>query len=151
MKKTVKVLVVEDMRAMRLLLKGLLPSAMGDREFTILEATDGEEGLRMAREHRPDLVISDVEMPRMTGVQMCRALKTDGALVRTPVVLVTSKSSQRQAGLDAGASAFMSKPIRTEELETVLKSILDASTRANPLPVYSAGSESAFATASTRH
>ena len=107
------VLIVEDNAAVR----AYLAERLG-RHFRVLTATDGVEGLASARAHAPDLVVSDVMMPRMDGLALCRALKADDALAATPVVLLTARASPEHAveGLDAGADDYMEKPFESAEL-----------------------------------
>lgn len=101
------VLVVEDSVTSRMLLKGILESA----GFRVATAVDGVEALTRLREARPDLVVSDVQMPRMDGLDLTRRIREDKALAGLPVVLVTSLDSplDRERGVDAGASAYIVK------------------------------------------
>ena len=83
-----------------------------------LTASDGEEGLRAVERHRPDLVLLDVVMPRIDGIELCRRLKSNPATWLIPVVLVTSLNSvgDRVRGLAAGADDFLTKPVDRHEL-----------------------------------
>lgn len=119
-----KVLVVEDMRSMRLLLRGLLPTALGGHVLDVQEACDGEEGLERARHSRPDFIISDVEMPRKTGMELCQSLKADPRLKDIPVVLWSSHTMVKELALEAGAVAFMAKPLRPADLEQAMTTVL---------------------------
>lgn len=69
---------------------------LGDRlrkqGFTVIEAGDGEEGLGLARQHRPDAIVSDLQMPRMSGLEFALAAKSDSVLNGTPFVLLTARS-----------------------------------------------------------
>lgn len=122
-----KVLLAEDMKTIRLLLKALLFTALRDRpEPQILEATDGLSALELARREKPDLIISDVEMPGGDGLTLCRAVSTDPALAGTQVILITTKPEYRDAGRAAGAVAFMSKPIKAAELRDILQALVPA-------------------------
>src|SRR3712207_9589822 len=89
-------------------------------EVTI--ATDGESGLAAARRLRPALVVLDWLMPRMDGLEVCRALRADAdpALARTPVLLLTAKSQDPdlERGFAAGATDFIAKPFSTRELRS---------------------------------
>ena len=107
------VLIVEDNDAVR----AYLAERLG-RHFRVLTASDGVEGLAAARTHAPDLVVSDVMMPRMDGLALCRALKADDALAAVPVVLLTARASPEHAveGLGAGADDYMEKPFESAEL-----------------------------------
>ena len=86
--------------------------------FRIYEASDGEIGLSIARDIVPDIVISDISMPVMDGIQLCRSLKNDERTSHVPVLLLTARASQETqlAGLDIGADEYISKPFSWEEL-----------------------------------
>ena len=100
-------------------------------------ATSGEDGLKLAREARPDLILLDVEMPGLGGLDFCRELKADPALADVPVVFITGQARipVAVAGFNAGASDFITKPVNTPKLldcvETCLtRSPLSAAARA---------------------
>lgn len=122
-----KVLIVEDTKTITSLLQVYL---MGwGLEF--VEAKDGEEGLRKARETRPDLILSDVRMPVMDGFELCAAVRSDKELFSTPVVLLTTLKDEasRQKGRLVGATAFLSKPVSVDELRDKVGSLLKLPTR----------------------
>ncbi len=117
-----KVLIVEDTKTITSLLQVYL---MGwGLEF--VEAKNGEEGLKAARELKPDLILSDVRMPVMDGFEMCAAIRSDTALHAIPVVMLTSLKDEasRQKGRLVGATAFLSKPVAVEELREKVGEIL---------------------------
>jgi len=101
------VLVVEDSVTSRMLLKGMLESA----GYVVTTAVDGADALVKMNEARPDLVVTDVQMPRMDGLELTRRIREDETLAALPVVLVTSLGSQtdRERGVDAGANAYIIK------------------------------------------
>lgn len=107
------VLVVEDNADLRAFIRGHLT----DR-YRVIEAADGQVGLAAAREHFPDLVLSDVMMPEMDGVALAKALKTDAALADVPIVLLTARADEesRLEGLGAGADDYLAKPFSPAEL-----------------------------------
>ena len=74
--------------------------------YEIKTATDGEEALTAVREHKPDLILLDVMMPKLDGIEVCRRLRADPALPFVPIILVTAKSDSKDvvAGLEAGGS-----------------------------------------------
>jgi signal transduction histidine kinase/AraC-like DNA-binding protein/streptogramin lyase len=115
------VLVAEDTTAVRAYLADLLRPS-----YRVLEASDGEEALALVREHLPDLVVSDVVMPRRDGLSLCRTIKQDAALAFIPVVLLTARAelSQRIAGLETGADAYVAKPFSARELLARVEGIL---------------------------
>ncbi len=117
-----KILIVDDTKTLLSLIQIYL---MGwGLEF--VEAHDGLEGLRKAREARPDLVISDVRMPGMDGFELCAALRADPSLHGTPVVLLTSLTdvASREKGKLVGATRFLTKPVAVQDLRAVVGSVL---------------------------
>jgi CheY-like chemotaxis protein len=80
--------------------------------YTVLSAPDGADGLDQARAHAPDVIILDVMMPRMNGLEVLAALKSDEATDSIPVILLSAKAQAGdvQAGLDRGADAYVTKP-----------------------------------------
>ena len=92
--------------------------------------TDGEAGLAATRQLRPDLVVLDWMMPRMNGLEVCRALRedTDADLARTPVLLLTAKAQEPDLGrgFAAGATDFVAKPFSTRELVSRVTAALPA-------------------------
>ncbi|MFL5402080.1 MAG: response regulator [Gemmatimonadales bacterium] len=108
------VLVVDDESRNVLLLTDLLES----RNYHVLSAPDGQQGLALARERNPDVVLLDVMMPRLNGFDVCRQIKGDQRTAMIPVLLVTSLDARqdRLAGIDAGANDFITKPIDAGDL-----------------------------------
>ena len=108
-----KILIVEDNESLRELLKS------GLREYyAITEARNGIEALEKVQELKPDLVITDLMMPEMDGLNFCKQMKADADLHDIPIILITAKSSEngRLEGLEAGADAYIAKPFGFEEL-----------------------------------
>ena len=87
-------------------------------EFNVVQAADGVEGIALAQQHHPDLVISDIMMPGVDGYQLCRAIKEDVQLCHTPVIFLTAKASEEMKleGLETGADDYLAKPFSTREL-----------------------------------
>jgi two-component system sensor histidine kinase/response regulator len=108
------VLVVDDEPKNVTLLTDLLES----RNYTVWSAPDGEQGLALARDRLPDVVLLDVMMPRLNGFEVCRQLKGEQKTAIIPVLLVTALDARqdRLAGIDAGANDFISKPIDAGDL-----------------------------------
>lgn len=107
------VLLVDDNAQMRAYIRKHLAI-----HFRLIEAADGEEGLLLARETMPDLVLSDVMMPKRNGYALCHELKTHPQTSHIPVLLLTAKSSQDEKleGLELGADDYLSKPFDVREL-----------------------------------
>jgi len=106
-------LVVDDNFEVRLFIKSLL-----ENDFKILEAANGQEALDLAFENIPDIIISDVMMPEMSGLELCQAIKSDERTDHIPVILTTVLSSQadRIEGLSRGADSYIPKPIDPNHL-----------------------------------
>jgi len=116
------VLIVDDNAEIRRLLRRQLRDS-----YRVIEAADGVEGLELARRSLPDVIVSDVLMPRMDGESLCRAIKADPALDFIPVVLLTAKSSldDKLSGLETGADEYLSKPFDKRELRARLRNLIE--------------------------
>ncbi|MGO9088576.1 MAG: response regulator [Candidatus Sulfotelmatobacter sp.] len=92
-------------------------------QYEFLSACDGKEGVEVALEKKPDLILMDVEMPRMNGIEACRALRENAATRRTPIILLTMRSedSTVKEGLDSGCTEYMFKPVNAQKLIAVLQ------------------------------
>lgn len=86
--------------------------------FTVITAADGEQGVDRTRADRPDIVVSDVMMPRMTGIELVAVLKADPDTAGIPILLLTAKAQQADigAGMDAGADDYVTKPFEPLDL-----------------------------------
>ena len=96
-----------------------------DVDYQLSFAHDGQEGLEKATEKIPDLIISDVMMPRMDGFTMCNQLKSDQRTSHIPIILLTAKADadSRITGLERGANAYLAKPFNQRELKAQLKNL----------------------------
>lgn len=94
--------------------------------YNVLKAENGHEGIRLARKHSPDLIILDVMMPKMTGIEVCRILKEDGELKSKPVIFLTARGDEKTEieGLEIGADDYLMKPISTSKLVSRIKVVL---------------------------
>ncbi|AKF80972.1 twitching motility two-component system response regulator PilG [Myxococcus fulvus] len=121
-RKSLKVLIVEDTKTITNLLQVYL---MGwGLEF--VDAPNGAVGLNKAREFKPDLIISDVQMPEMDGFALCAAVRADSNLHDTPFMLLTSlkDDASRKKGQLVGASAFLNKPVSVDDLRSKVRDML---------------------------
>lgn len=114
-------LLVEDNDDFRFYLKDNLR-----QQYTIIEATNGKIGLKLAQQHIPDLVVSDVMMPEMNGMELCRQLKHDSNTSHIPVILLTARSAEEQKmeGFEAGADDYVTKPFNFEILQSRIKNLI---------------------------
>jgi DNA-binding response OmpR family regulator len=94
--------------------------------YRVVEARDGEEALRLALAQPPELVVSDVMMPKLDGYDLTRRLRAEEATRRLPVILLTSRAQEADVAraLDAGADGYLTKPFNPEELLAVVRAIL---------------------------
>ncbi len=96
--------------------------------YQVLVARDGEEALQAIRTHRPDLVLLDVMMPRLSGHEVCQAVRADPALQATRILMLTAKGRATDVakGQALGADAYMTKPFSTRELADQVAAMLAA-------------------------
>jgi DNA-binding response OmpR family regulator len=99
--------------------------------FEVIAASDGEEGLRKAREDRPELVVLDLMLPKLDGYRVCRALKFDERYRNLPIVILSARSGEqdRRLAFDMGADAFVSKPYDMAALVKLIRARLRAPSR----------------------
>jgi ligand-binding sensor domain-containing protein/signal transduction histidine kinase/AraC-like DNA-binding protein len=115
--------IIEDNPGLRDLMRQLFGG-----EYQVLESSSGAAGWSLATSEIPDLVISDVMMPEMDGLQLCTALKTDERTCHIPVILLTARSSQTDhiSGLETGADLYLTKPFSTRVLSLSVRNLLAA-------------------------
>jgi two-component system alkaline phosphatase synthesis response regulator PhoP len=124
------VLIVDDEHHIRLLIEQALEE-LADEGIDLLTARDGDEALDVVANQRPELIFLDVQMPRRSGYEVCRAVKSDPSTARTTVVLLTAKgqADDRQAGIDAGADDYLTKPFDPDDLLARARTALGLSGR----------------------
>ncbi len=117
-----RILVVDDTAANVHILQ-LRLAAQG---YDVVTATDGEAALAAAREARPDLILLDVMMPKVDGLEVCRQLRADPTFPFTPIIMVTAKADPKDvvAGLEAGGDEYLTKPVDQTALVARVKSML---------------------------
>jgi len=117
-----KILIAEDDGDIRDLITFTLRFA----DYEVIAASNGEEAVSLARQEIPDLILLDVRMPRMTGYEVCAAIKLEKNLTDIPVVFLSAKGqdSEIRAGLQAGAVEYLMKPFAPDQLVGRIQSIL---------------------------
>ena len=116
-------LIADDNREIRDYMKALLSD-----DYVIIEAADGNEALKMARTFHPDLVISDVMMPGIDGLELCAELKRNSAISQIPVIIVSAKAldEQKIEGYENGADSYITKPFSSKLLRTRIENLLSS-------------------------
>jgi len=104
----------------------VLKTRLAAEGYEIVTAADGEEGLAAARQHTPDLILLDVMMPKLDGLEVCRRLRADAAFPFTPIIMVTAMSDSKDviAGLEAGGDEYLTKPVDHAALAARVRSML---------------------------
>jgi len=117
----ISILIVEDNAELRSFLKDILSET-----YNVIEATNGEEGLKYTFEYVPDFIISDIMMPVMDGLDMVRVIKEDRNICHIPIILLSAKSSldDRISGLEQGIDDYITKPFSSSYLKIRIKSLL---------------------------
>ena len=121
-----KILVVDDEPHIRVLLEQTLEDLEDEYDVELFVASDGEEGLEIIREEKPDLVFLDVMMPKMNGYDVCRTVKNDPELQDIKIILLTAKGQEadKKLGLEVGALKYMTKPFDPDAVVEEAVSIL---------------------------
>jgi len=114
------VLAIEDDPA---ILRGLCDNLRFEG-YDVIAASDGETGYRMQQERKPDLIVLDLMLPRMSGFELCRKLRGEG--IQTPILMLTARSEEpdRVLGLDLGADDYVTKPFSVRELMARVRALL---------------------------
>ena len=118
-----RILVVDD----EIYIVHILEFSLTMEGYNILTAFDGEEGLRVIEQERPDLVVLDIMMPKLDGYEVCRRLRKDERFASLPVILLSAKgrSIDREVGLQAGADDYITKPFSPRKLIEKIRELLE--------------------------
>ncbi len=119
------ILIVEDEAKSLKLIRDLLQAS----GFRTIEATDGKQGVELAKARKPDLILMDILMPKMDGYTACNAIRTDKATKAIPVVMLTTLDHEinKELGRDMGADGYITKPFTRQELLDVISQFLPTS------------------------
>lgn len=117
-----KILIVEDNENNMILIRDILAYY----HYESIEAVNGKEGVRLAREQKPDLILMDIQMPEMSGYDAAKTLKSDPATSHIKIIGITSYATKgdREKVLESGFDCYISKPINTRELPKIVKEML---------------------------
>lgn len=117
-----KILVVDDETD----LLDLIEYNLTKENFEVVTATDGLKGIKKAKAEKPDLVLLDIMMPKLNGLEVCDMMRNDSELKDIPIIFLTARSDERTEveGLNTGADDFMTKPISTVKLVSHIKAVL---------------------------
>lgn len=121
--KTATILVVDDNKDIRSYIRSSLENI-----YYVIEAVDGEEAFDLAIENMPTLILSDIMMPRLDGIQLCRKLKQDLRIGHIPVILLTARTTitQIEEGLNIGADDYVTKPFNIRHLKARIKNLIES-------------------------
>jgi len=116
------ILYVEDNEPNRMIVRDLLKRT----SYNLIEAHDGEAGVAMALEHVPDLILMDIQLPKISGMEAMRRIRANPATAQTPIVAITSfaLSGDDQKAKEAGATAYLAKPYSPFDLPKLIRKLL---------------------------
>lgn len=116
------ILYVEDNEMNRQIVRDLLKRT----SYRLIEAHDGEAGVATALEKRPDLILMDVQLPKMSGLDATRRLRAEAATAKTPIIAITSfaLSGDDKKAIEAGATAYLAKPYSPRDLLGLIRKVL---------------------------
>jgi len=116
------ILYVEDNAPNRMIVRDLLKRTT----YQLIEATDGEAGVALALEKRPDLILMDIQLPKISGLEAIRRLRAEAATAATPIIAITSfaLSGDDQKAKEAGATAYLAKPYSPFDLLKLVRKLL---------------------------
>jgi CheY-like chemotaxis protein len=121
---TRKILLVDDSATVLMMERMILAA----ERFEIVTAANGEEAQERARQEQPDLILMDIVMPKLNGIQACRALKQDPQTKHIPVILVSTRGEAEslEAGYSSGCNDYVTKPVNSAELLGKIRNLLGA-------------------------
>ena len=124
-----KILITDDEPSVRLLVKRFL-----SKDYTVLEASNGEEAISITRTEKPDLILMDILMPKMDGYTACYVIKTDEVTKDIPVVMLTAVAHKlnKQLGEALYADGYITKPFSSQDLKGVISQFLPTSKKPQP-------------------
>ena len=107
-------------------IRKLVSFTLGNRGYEVVEASDGGEAVRLARETRPDLILLDVMMPELDGFEVCRRLRSTPAFATLPVVVISARTESEaiERAMQAGANIYLTKPLRLPDLLNEIEKLL---------------------------
>lgn len=118
-----RILIVEDTGFVLKALKTRLEAS----GYKVISASDGEEGLRKAREGKPDLILLDLMLPKLDGYKLCRLIKFDEEYEHIPIIMLTARNEaeSKNLGQEVGADAYITKPYNFSQLLTTIQKLLN--------------------------
>ena len=127
-----KILIIEDEKA----IVRMLDYNLKKEGFRALSANNGEDGLDMARKEHPDLILLDLMLPEMDGLEVCKAIKNDTKTAHIPIIILTAKAQETDkiVGLELGADDYMTKPFSPRELIARIRAVLRRAKEKDKLP-----------------
>lgn len=127
-----KILVVED----NLMNMRLMEMTLSTRNYTLFKATDGQQALDIAERERPDLIIMDINLPGMSGLEVTSKLRKTPAFSHIPIIGITAYAMKgdREKVLESGCDVYLSKPINTRELPVIIAELLSQRQKITPGP-----------------
>ncbi len=125
-----KILIVED----NLQNMDVIEMTLGARDYVLVKATDGEEALAVAGRERPDLIIMDIQLPKINGLEVTRKLRKNPAFRHTPIIGVTAYAMKddEEKVIAAGCDTYLSKPFSIHTLRDVVAELLSRRQKDNP-------------------
>ena len=116
------ILYIEDNEVNRRIVQDLLRRT----SYRLIEAPDGEAGVEMARRERPDLILMDIQLPKISGIEATRTLRQEAATAATPIIAITSfaLTGDEQKAKEAGATAYLAKPYSPRDLLEMIRKLV---------------------------